>query len=1041
MGSTLNSKELTNAIVSINVKNKPLKDVLNELLAPFPLSFRVIDDKIVISHDGSKNKSLPAENKSLLVIPIKGKVTDEQGQPLPGATVKLKQSNNGVITDKDGNFAITNIPITGVLIISYVGYQTVEISYDSKQNEPLIIQLKADANSLNAVQVIGYGTTTKRLNTGSVSTISAKEIEQQPVTNVLSALSGRMPGVFVQTTNGLPGGNINIQIRGTGSITAGNNPLYVIDGVPFNSIVGLLNAQSILSTGAISGVISPFNSLNPDDIESISILKDADATSIYGSRGSNGVVLITTKKGKSGKTKVNISVNEGYTQATNIPKVLNLSQYLQIRHEAFVNDGITPSSDPNSYPNYAPDLTIWSQKQSTNWPKYFLGGTGQVNNEQATISGGNDATNFTVGSNFHSEKTYLPGNNLYDRGGIYANLQHTSENKKFYFQFSNSLTIDNNNLVDPAANIYQDILLPPNYPIYDQYGNYNWEAGGNPAAEITSISKTSTNNVISNILLRYTIIKDLAIKISAGYNEISVNQTQIHPSSSLYPGSTNYTDFGKNSNQSYIIEPQLTYDYRFKSSTLNLLAGGTYQNSNSLGQVIRANNYSSTALMGDLGSASYYYPSNNYTQYKYASVFGRVTYNLDDKYILNATVRRDGSSRFGPNEQFGNFGSIGAAWLWADENFIKSNMAFISFGKLRASYGVTGNDQIADYQYLSSYSSAYTIYQGIAALKPSRIANPDFHWETTKKLDVGLELGFLKNRILLNIDRYQNLSDDQLVSYAIPSITGFTSYEANLPAVVENSGWEFDLNTKNVQKDKFSWTTSFNFTVPKNKLKNFPGLSTSSYANTLAVGEDITRVYGYQFEGLDNNGNALYATRNGTPSNSPNSATDSYYTIGKKTPDFYGGIGNTLTYQNWSLEIFGQFVKQMAFGNLIYTPGAYGFNDYIIGLNRWTSTNSHTTIPKASNNGDFNYPQSSANYFNTSYFRVKNVAIFYSLPKNWLQKVKMDQARLFLQAQNILTFWNRNIPLLDPESGPTTGGLSNNLPPVKSFVLGIQTTF
>jgi TonB-linked SusC/RagA family outer membrane protein len=970
---------------------------------------------------------------------LHGKIADERGLPLPGATIKIANQNLTTISDEEGRFTINLHQTNGTIVISFIGYQTRTIAIPANLKEPFIIHLMVDASSLNEVQVIGYGITTKRLNTGSISTITASEIEKQPVTNVLSSLSGRASGVYVQTTNGLPGGNINIQIRGQGSITAGTNPLYVIDGVPFSSTVGSLTSLSTLSGGAINGLVSPFNSLNPNDIESISILKDADGTAIYGSRGSNGVVLITTKKGKAGKTKVEVSLNEGITQATHIPKLLNLAQFQEIRREAYANDGVTPSSDPNSN-DYAPDLTTWNGSKVTDWAKYLLGETGHLTNVQGTVSGGNEATNFIIGTNYHSEKTYLPGSNLYTRGGIYANLQHTSENRKFYLQFSNSITLDNNNLVNPAANISYDLLLPPNYPVYDESGNYNWYAGSNPVAEINATSLTKTDNVISNLLLRYNILNSLAVKVSAGYNKINVDQTQIFPSSSLYPGTINYTNFGKNSTQSYILEPQIDYGLHFRSSTLNLLAGATYQNNIAQGQSIRARSFSSEALMNDLSAAGSFQPSNNYTQYKYASVFGRATFNLNEKYIINATLRRDGSSRFGPGKQFGNFGSVGAAWIWGEEQFIKTNLPFISFGKLRASYGLTGNDQISDYEYLSTYGSSGYVYQDISGLQPSRIANADFHWETTKKLDVAVELGFLANRILLNIDRYQNRSSDQLVAYTIPSITGFTSYVANLPAIVKNTGWEFELSTKNIQTDKLSWTTAFNITIPKNELQSFPGLAASSYANTLVIGEDINRVYGYRFAGLDNTGSALYATKNGAPSNAPNSATDSYFTLGKRTPDLYGGVGNTISYKGWSLDIFGQFVKQMALGNLKYIPGAQGYNNYTIILNRWTSSNTSTEIPKSSNSNNRNYYQSSANYFNSSYFRVKNVALSYSFPQQWVEKLDVKQLRVFFQAQNILTFWNKDNPFLDPESG-TFSGTANNLPPVKSFVISIQTSF
>jgi TonB-dependent SusC/RagA subfamily outer membrane receptor len=329
--------------VTINVQNEDLKSALDKIFTGQPLSFVIQEKMVVVSKKEPATGNQPKSAGEAPII-ITGKVTDTSGAPLQGATVKIKSFSIGVVTNATGDFAIENGPESGILIISYVGYQTLEIAYDSKQNEPLIIQLKADANSLSAVQVIGYGTTTKRLNTGSVSTITTEDIEKQPVTNILSALEGRMPGVFVQTTNGLPGGNINVQIRGKGSLTAGTNPLYVIDGVPFES--ASFGTMADIANAPVNGVVSPLNSLNPSDIESISVLKDADATAIYGSRGSNGVVLITTKKGKSGFTKTDVNVTQGISTAADQPKLLNLDQYLELRKEAFANDGLTP--DVNS---------------------------------------------------------------------------------------------------------------------------------------------------------------------------------------------------------------------------------------------------------------------------------------------------------------------------------------------------------------------------------------------------------------------------------------------------------------------------------------------------------------------------------------------------------------------------------------------------------------------------------------------------------------------------------------------------------------------
>jgi len=993
------------------------KTILIIVLAALCLNFRA----------QAQNNTRPP-NRNII-----GKVIDEQGNPLTGATVKVKDGNNGVITDKDGNFNISHSGIKVLLLVSFVGYQTVEVPYDTNQPQQLIISLKADANSLNEVQVIGYGTTTKKLNTGSVSTITSAEIEKEPVTNVLSALSGRMPGVYVQTTNGLPGGNINIQIRGDGSIAAGTNPLYIIDGVPFES--SIISPGSVISLGNLAGAVSPLNSINPTDIESITVLKDADATSIYGSRGTNGVVLITTKKGKSGQTKANINFSSGFNESANFPQLLGIDDYLKIRKEAFANDGLTPSSDPTSA-GYAPDLTVWSQTQNTNWAKYLFGNKASFNDLQANMNGGNELTTFSTSANFHQEGNVISKSAEYTRGGIHFNLRHLSSDKKFELQLTNSLTLDNNSsptLQDASS----PLLLPPNFPLTDGNGQLYW-GGVNPLAEMNATSNTKTDYIVTNLILRYNITNDLKITVSSGYNKINIDQVQLFPLSSLYPGSVNYAQYGENSNQSFITEPQLNYFKKIGKSEITFLLGATYQDEVTQSQFLEGSNYSNEGLMNNIASAaSIDSRSNNYTNYKYLSAFSRLTYNLMGKYVLNATIRRDGSSRFGEGNRFGNFGSIGGAWIFSEEKWLKARFPALSFGKLRASYGTTGNDQIPDYQYLSTYGSQGRTYQGTATLTPTRIENADFHWETTRKMDLGAELGFFDNRLLLNADYYRNRSDDQLVQYALPSITGFASYQANLPAVVQNTGLEFELTTVNIKNSQFNWTTSFNITLPKNKLVSFENFASSSYAQTLQIGYDITRISGLKFLGVDpKTGIPEYADQNGQPSDNPYF----YNTIGKQTPDFYGGISNTISYKNFTLDILFQFARQMSLGGVAYTPGVES-NIYAYMLNVWQKPGDITNIPKASTISDFYYPYSSANYFTATYARLKNLSLSYSLPERFAKRIKAERVSVYLRGQNILTFWNNRNALIDPESGTESAQSTLNIPPGKTFVAGVDITF
>ena len=973
-----------------------------------------------------------ARGQSSIIIP--GSVQDENGFPIKGATIQLAGTSSSTFTNANGNFSLPVSRTTGTIIISHLNFNKINYRYDLTKKEKILITLTENYNSLEEVRIIGYGQTTRKLNTGSSGSLSAKEIEKQPVTNILSSLSGRIAGVAVQTTNGLPGGGISIRIRGKGSLLAGSDPLYIVDGMPYNTTIGTLNGSAnALALQAVNGSTNPLNSINPDDIENITVLKDADATSIYGSRGTNGVVLITTKKGKTGKPKYNVNFSQSINQAANLPKLLSLDGYLTMRKEAFSNDGRIPSADPLSA-NYAPDLLIWDQSEGKDWAQYLMGGTGNASNLQASITGGNEQTTFLIGGNFRNEGTILPGTNRFQRGGFQANLNYTSKNQKFKLQFGNTLSIGNNRLTN-SASIPTSVLLPPNYPIYNPDGSFNWTYV-NPLAEQNAYTIAKTFNLNSNVSLDYEIIEGMRLKGNAGLSRISLDQVQVFPSSSMGPSGINYTAFGKNSNESFIVEPQLNYQKQINKFNIQALLGGTYQSTDSNGESIKGENFSSESLMENVGSAGTLTALNSFNEYRYLSAFARLTLNYGQRYILNATIRRDGSSRFGEGKRFGNFGSIAAAWIFSEETWLKENFSWLSFGKLRSSYGHTGNDQISPYQYLSSYGSSPYTYNGIPALRPTRIANDNFHWETTRKTELALELGFLNNKILLTTNFYLNRSNDQLVSYKIPYLTGFANYQANLPAVVENRGLEIELNTDNINGESFSWKTSFNLTIPRNTLRSFENFESSSYAQTLAIGYDITRIYGYQSFGVNpSTGLAAYADVNGGTTLPP------YFfnTIGKQTQDLYGGLGNSFTYKNFALDFFFQFAKQSGVGSSIYTPGIM-LNDYHVVSQRWRTIGDVTNIPRASNTIDYNFVASSANYYNSNYLRLKNINLSYDLKGKILKNLKMDRLRIYFQAQNLITFWNRDHPFIDPESGafsPT----SPNFPPMKTLLIGIQTQF
>jgi len=952
---------------------------------------------------------------------LSGKITGEDGRPLPGATIRVENTNIAVSSDVDGDFTLFNIPEKGVIIASFLGYKSAIVPYNKSDGQHLSIKLKSNAGTLDEVVIIGYGETSRRFNTGSVSSISAEDIEKQPVTNPLAALQGQAAGVFVQTQNGLPGGNITIQIHGQGSISSGTDPLYIVDGVPFLS-------SPLYGTGEANGAngpISPLGILNPSDIASISILKDADETAIYGSRGANGVVLITTKKGVSGKDNLIVDYNQGFNKVSRLNAYLNLQQYLQLREQAFKNDGVTPTSD------VAPDLLLWDTTKSTNWQKYFYGGTANVTNLQASLTGGDPNTRYLASFNYHDEGSILPGGEDYKKGGGYINIDHTSTNKKFNTVLSVSYNRDDNHTLYSLTN--NAGTLPPDFPVYNPDGSYNWSIDNNPVASLGQKQNSQTGNINFNDLLKYTIINGFDAKISFGYNNYTLAQVATLPASAQ---DANYSPidvayFANSSSESYIIEPQLAYNKHIQDGVIALLLGGTYQYRENESSDIEGDGVSNPDLLGNLGAAnSITNKSNSYSQYKYESLFGRVNYRWREKYILDLNLRRDGSSRFGPGRQFGTFYALGGAWLFSEENFIKDNLHWLSFGKLRSSYGLTGNDQISDYQYLASYGSGQN-YDGISTLTPTRLANPYYGWETTKKLELAMELGFLKDRILFTGSWYRDISSNQLIAYSIPYITGFSSYQANFPAVVQNTGWEFELHTQPIKGNSFNWQVNFNLTIPSNKLVSFPGIASTSYANTLVVGQDLSVVKGFDFTGVNpQTGLAEFKDLN---HDGVISFPADVVVLGKTSPDFFGGLGNTFSFKRLQFDIFLEFVKRDYAG---YPPalGTSAANDPAFVLNRWEAPGDITSIPRATIDQNNLADYYTSVLTNASYIRCKNLSLSYALNPDMLHNWKIAQLKVFIEGENLFVIANKD--LFDPEIGDTGG-----IPPLKTLTAGLKLTF
>ncbi len=1002
-------------------QNRSVKELLDVLLENTGLSYKAINNSIIITRKNVKPVQLAAE-------PISGTVKDEKGISMPGVSIKVKGKSIQAVTDSKGNFNI-QASLNDVLVFSYIGYENTEVSISSTQN--IIISLKPAVGTLDAVVVIGYGTTTKRNNTGSVTTIGAAQIGNQPVGDPLAALQGRVAGLDISSVTGYPGSGYNVRLRGQNSITAGNNPLYIVDGVPFIS-------ESLSQFTGANGNQSPLSSINPADIEQIDILKDADATAIYGSRGANGVILITTKKGKSGKGEFNANVFTGLSSLNKRVDMLSTADYLAMRREAYAKDAVTPTE------TQAPDLLLWDQTLDQNWQEKLIGESANLSEVQLGFRGGTEQTNYLLSGTFRNEKIILPKDLGYKRGALNFSLNHTSVDKKFKFTSSVKYTVDQNNTL--PSDVTSFFNLAPNYPVYDAQGNYYWFGNEqNPMAYFERTSTSNTTNIFGNTSLSYEILKGLNAKVTAGFNRMNMDQTQTFPKLGFNPltysgSSANYGDGKLNS---YIVEPQLNYNIKLAKGNLSALVGGTWQHSVRETESLQGSGYVSDLQLENMKAATVLTPRTYaYTKYRYTSVFGRLTYNWDEKYIVNGTFRRDGSSKFGPNNRFGNFGAVGAAWLFSNESFIKDNLKFLSFGKLRGSFGTTGNDQIGDYQFLDSWSPVSYPYGGLPGISPSRFPNPNYSWEKNKKFEAGIDLGFFNERLLLTANLYRNRSDNQLIGSTLSSQSGFTQYVANLPALVENKGLELEISSVNFRNKNFSWNTSFNITFAKNKLLEYPDLKTSGDAYRYFIGQPLSIVMGFDYLGVN--------TQTGVPEfrdvNGDKAITDpaDLVILGNTMPQFYGGLQNSFTYKNFSLDFFIQFVKQegpgLNYGYLSYSNGYPFRNKDLSALDRWTTPGVPANIPGASTTAgkpiytayQNNYRLSSANWGDASFIRLKNVSLKYNfaeLLKSW----KFSNISLYLQAQNLFTITGYNG--FDPE----TKGYA--LPPLSVYTAGLQVSF
>ena len=957
---------------------------------------------------------------------VTGQVTDAQKEPLPGVNISVRGSAVGTTTDGKGNYRLAIPSDNAVLIFSFIGYQSQETPVGNRT--VIDLTMTEDVKSLNEVVIVGYGTQKKSDLTGSVSSIGSKEIRQVAVASLDQAMQGRAAGVQVTQGSAAPGGGVSIRIRGGNSIQASNEPLYVIDGIP------IFPANSTYSPGASGGVQAQnaLANLNPGDIESIEVLKDASATAIYGSRGANGVVIITTKRGKAGATNVDVDSYYGVQNVARRLPLLNASEFATIGNEARANANRPPMFTPEQVESFRTNSTDWQDAIFRQAP---------IQNHQVTVSGGNEGTRFAVSGNYFDQQGVVI-NSGFRRASLRVNVDKTVSKR---LNVGTSLQLSrawNNQLVTDITRggvVNAALVFSPTLPVRDpQTGQFTFDNSavpgsqqvGNPVQDaLETRSVILTNRILGSVYAEYAILPELKLRLSGGMDYQAGRRD-------FYAPSTN--NRGRNAFGSAVAEKKdvvtpvgtvtLTYNKAFNPDNQLTLLGG-YESQSQMVDFLAASstNFPTDALLADnlalggiIGT-----PNSGRTFWRLDSWFGRANYTFRNRYLFTATFRADGSSRFGSGNKWGYFPSAAIGWRLSEEKFIQDLNVFSNL-KISASYGLTGNQEIGLYQSLSRLNTVRYPFGGAiqVGLAPGRVANPDLRWERTAQYNLSLEAGFLNNRIAFEAAWYYKRTRDLLLDLELPRTTGFTTILQNLGSV-ENRGVELALTTQNTV-GALRWSTSGNITFNDNKVLELgpgetfrlpPGTGDGHLqignSSILQVGQPVGSFFGFVTDGIYQTGDRIL------PGNGSVGPGDIRYVdlnndgvinnsdrtlIGNPQPKFFYGLTNNLTYRGFDLNVFFQGVH----GNSIWNVNSHELerndgatNNIRDVLNRWRPDNPSNEWPSARTRP---FILSDRNIEDGSFLRLRNVTLGYTLPAGKLGVRWVRSVRLYAQGQNLLTF-------------------------------------
>ncbi len=1096
--------------VSVRVKNANIDQVLSALFRDMPVSYKIFNQNIVLKkvvRNQAQEMVMPLklpESKPAIQLNyrevetppqnldrlIRGKVTDENSAPFPGVSILVKHSQIGTTSDSNGEFRL-NVPdgvLQGgelVVIASFVGYKTQEIAVGNRQE--INFGMSVDTKSLNDVVVVGYGTQNKSSITGSVASLPMKAIENQPITSLDQALGGQIAGVNVAQTKGAPGGGVSVRVRGTGSIGAGNEPLYVIDGFPVS--------------GDFNSTFNPLSTINPNDIESIEILKDASAAAIYGSRGSNGVVLVTTKRGKSGKSTIQFDTYYGLQQVANKIEMLNAREYAEFNTEARNNAWVDrggKATDPNSVRPanlQIPEMFMNPESlgKGTDWQDEVFR-TAPIQNYQLSVSGGNDKTQlFVSGAYFKQDGIVM--NTGFDRYSARINLDHrVSQPIKIGMNLSPSFA--SNKLLPVEDQVFSGGILgsalsmPPTVPVYNPDGSfttllgpspYNIGVIDNPVAIASKIKDNKTVfRTLGTVYAEIDILAGLKFRTSFGLDYSDARQSAYYPSDLGFFGVPAPVQARANASTgrdlNWLNENILSYKKTFGGKhELDVLGGFTSQKAKYEAMALAATNFP-TDLVMTLNAGQVTSGGTGISEWSLLSYLGRVNYTFANKYLLSATFRRDGSSRFGARNKWGTFPSASVGWYLSEEAFMKGQN-LITDMKLRASYGLAGNNTIGNYNHIGLLSNRrYSFGEGTGSvaygLYPTSITNEYLGWEMMQQFDIGLDFGVLRNRLMFTVDYYNKNTTDLLLNVPVPASTGYESALQNI-GKLNNRGWEFSVSSKNFT-GAFKWSTNFNISFNKNEVKALgpsgkpiisrsPSFSPNTHITR--IGSPIGSFWGYEAIGVYQSeedvktspavqgasgsrpGDLKFRDIDGDGVITPNDVT----IIGDNIPDFFYGITNNFSYARFNLSILADGVEgiQLLNGsrrNIGLVHGSYSRKDV---LGRWQSPEKpgDGRTPRANTvatGGNVSYV-SSLLVEDASFFRIRNINLRYSLPERASKALFVQQASISLSVQNALTFtkylgYNPE-QSLNGSSSLTPGVDFNGYPLARTYTLGLNLTF